>query len=93
MSFWSLYLINSIVVIYGFMVDAAADSEVWMSFTTSTPARKMLTMQIKRGQLEQRTQSFFLNGTLTQLMSLTQGFGPPTVQVKAVLRLFQARFQ
>lgn len=53
----------------------------------------MLTMQIKQGQLEQHTQSFFLNGILTQLMSLTQGFGPPTVQVKAALRLFGARFE
>lgn len=75
------------MVVYG--VDAA----VWMSFTTSTPVRKMLTMQIKQGQLEQQTQSFFLNGTLTQLMSLTQGFGPPTVQVKAALRVFGARFE
>lgn len=63
------------------------------SFTTSTPARKMFTMQIKRGQLEQHTQCSFLNGTLTQLMSLTQGFSPPTVQVKAVLTLFEALFQ
>lgn len=87
----SLYLSACFVVVYG--VAAAADAEVWMSFTTSTPVWKMLTMQIKQGQLEQHTQSFFLNGILTQLMSLTQGFGPPTVQVKAALRLFGARFE
>lgn len=42
----------------------------------------LLTMQIKQGQLEQHTQSFFLNGILTQLMSLTQGFGPPPCRLK-----------